>query len=187
MDFLEKGPAHRCDAPGLKNDLNLFYRRAVEAHWPEALHVFWCWWRSQCLTESDERETVVSVAEAIGNCQVQEGAASDVAARFDLRGDLRRYADNIEIGAAYMRKMMDFWQWNRTDECRLTLAQVSYNAGAGNIERAQRIAIEQGQAHLCWSDIEPFLESVTGRHSTETRNYVPRIRQWHDRLGGRKF
>lgn len=52
-------------------------------------------------------------------------------------------------------------------------AWAAYNCGEGNILRARRLARDLGlQGSDAW---KLTLPSVTGRHATETLNYVPRI------------
>ena len=51
----------------------------------------------------------------------------------------------------------------------------SYNAGRGNILRAQRIALREGLDTTHWSAIEQGLPQVTGRRSGETIAYVTRV------------
>ena len=51
----------------------------------------------------------------------------------------------------------------------------SYNAGKGNIIKAQRIAKKEGLNSNLWKSIEPTLRRVTGRRSNETITYVKRI------------
>ena len=51
----------------------------------------------------------------------------------------------------------------------------SYNAGSGNILRAQRLALADGLVGTRWASIEARLPAVTGPHSRETLTYVARI------------
>lgn len=83
--------------------------------------------------------------------------------------------ENIRAAAWYMGRMLRFWIWKRTDAQRLELAQASYNAGAGNIHRAQKLC----NGHRTWPEIRPCLYLVTGHHSIETVDYVESIRQWY--------
>lgn len=89
----------------------------------------------------------------------------------------------IEWGARYMAIRMNAWKSNRPIHERWRLGLVSYNAGMGNILRAQ----EKCDNALLWKDIEPCLVMVTGEaNSHETRTYVERIeRYWSGFSGGR--
>jgi membrane-bound lytic murein transglycosylase F len=85
---------------------------------------------------------------------------------------------NIRVGVFYMKRMVRFWKAPRPDIERLYLAFASYNAGAGNILKAQT----RCKGMPLWSDIAPCLQDVTGRHSKETITYVGRINRWFKQL-----
>lgn len=81
----------------------------------------------------------------------------------------------IKAGAYYMAKLRRFWKAKRPEFHRHSLAMASYNAGTGNILKAQRIC---GDARM-YNEIVVCLPKVTGRHSEETITYVNRIwRYW---------
>jgi membrane-bound lytic murein transglycosylase F len=81
----------------------------------------------------------------------------------------------IEGGAWYMGKLRRSWK-NRTARDSHDLALASYNAGIGNILRAQGRC---GGAKL-WQDIAPCLSDITGStYARETTDYVMKIDRWH--------
>lgn len=82
----------------------------------------------------------------------------------------------IEAGAFYMAKLRRVWKADRAGLERNALAQASYNAGTGNILKAQRFC---GDARL-WLTIRECLPKVTGpKNAHETTTYVERIdRYW---------
>jgi membrane-bound lytic murein transglycosylase MltF len=81
----------------------------------------------------------------------------------------------IDAGAYYMAKLRRIWRAERTTLERHQLAQASYNAGAGNILKAQRFC---GHARL-WRTVRECLHLVTGaRNAQETKTYVERIERW---------
>ena len=51
-------------------------------------------------------------------------------------------------------------------------ALASYNAGLGNILKAQKLSGNQRK----WNDIKKYLSNITGRNSLETINYVASIK-----------
>lgn len=57
---------------------------------------------------------------------------------------------------------------------RQRLAQGGYNAGPGNIRKAQRLC---GNAQA-WATVASCLPKITGKHSAETITYVDRIARW---------
>lgn len=81
----------------------------------------------------------------------------------------------IEAGAYYMAKLRWTWRRDRTPLERNELAQASYNAGVGNVLRAQKFC---GNAKL-WHTVRACLPLATGAvHARETRTYVERIGRW---------
>lgn len=81
----------------------------------------------------------------------------------------------IDAGAYYMAKLRHVWRRDRTPLERNELAQASYNAGVGNVLKAQRFC---GGARL-WRTIGECLPLVTGaRNAQETHTYLSRIDRW---------
>lgn len=81
----------------------------------------------------------------------------------------------IEAGAYYMAKLRRTWRRDRAPLDRNDLAAASYNAGTGNILKAQRLC---GDARM-WGAVQECLHLVTGaRNAHETRTYVIRIHRW---------
>ncbi len=77
----------------------------------------------------------------------------------------------IQAQAFYMWKLTRTWSSRRTDSDRIRLALASYNAGAGNLIKAQRkcnMAVEYLSIIKC-------LPMITGKHAIETMDYIPRI------------
>ncbi len=84
----------------------------------------------------------------------------------------------INAGAYYMARLYRAWSSPRPDPDRWDLARASYNAGMGNLLKAQRRA---GGA-TGFADIMAALPQVTGHHSRETITYVERIHHIYRRL-----
>lgn len=101
-----------------------------------------------------------------------------MAKRTGIQGPLTSPSVNVVYGVTYMRMMLDFWTTPRPPDEHLELAHAGYNAGAGHILNAQRLA---GGA-LFWETISKCLHRVTGRHSKETIDYVRLIKQWYQQL-----
>lgn len=81
----------------------------------------------------------------------------------------------IDAGAYYMAKLRHTWRRQRSALEQNDLAQASYNAGVGNILKAQRFC---GDARL-WPAVRECLSLVTGaRNAHETTTYVARIERW---------
>ena len=135
----------------------------------------WRWLKAQGLQESLLKPDAVSHAGAQGVMQIMPGTWRDETERLGIIASPFNARVNILVGAAYMRRMVRFWRAPRTEAQRLELAHASYNAGAGNILKAQGRC-----GGMMWSEISPCLHQVTGpRHSQETIIYVKRIKQWY--------
>jgi membrane-bound lytic murein transglycosylase MltF len=140
----------------------------------------WRWFKAQGIVESNLKPDAVSPAGAQGIMQIMPGTWADLEDELGIIASPFNPQVNILFGIRYMKKMVKFWKAPRTEQERLELAQASYNAGAGNILRAQAIC----QNKSTWNDISPCLVQVTGRHYFETLNYVHRIaREFHGLAG----
>ncbi len=87
----------------------------------------------------------------------------------------------IDAGAYYMARQRRTWSSPRPDLDRHFLAAASYNAGAGNLLKAQRLC----RGAVLYDEIIACLPAVTGRHSRETITYVKRIQRWRAEMGAR--
>jgi soluble lytic murein transglycosylase-like protein len=137
----------------------------------------WEWWKAQLYQESRLDPSAVSPAGARGLAQFMPGTWRDEAGRLGF-GHLSPHAaePSILAGAAYMARLRAQWRSERPESDRRELAQASYNAGLGNILRAQQRC--QGARH--WPEIQRCLPQVTGeRNAHETRTYVERIARWY--------
>ena len=136
----------------------------------------WRMWKGQLAAESGLDPAAVSPVGAAGIAQMMPGTWDEVRQAMGwglVSPHDVRYA--IEGGAFYLARLIRFWSSPRPVEDRWRLGQASYNAGAGNILKAQRAC---GGPAL-YPDIMACLPSITGRHSAETLAYVPRIwRLW---------
>jgi soluble lytic murein transglycosylase-like protein len=152
-------------------------RAAVERHWPE--HPDWLAWRAQLYQESRLRPDAVSPVGAAGLAQFMPGTWRDMMRELRLPPGASPHQDiAIDAGAYYMAKLRRAWSTPRPSDERHRLAQASYNAGMGNILRAQQRC---GGARD-WAGIAPCLVQVTGRHSAETLGYVDAIARWRRRM-----
>ncbi len=144
---------------------------AVAAYWGTFQHADA--WAAQIYQESLCRSAAVSPAGAAGLAQFMPATWAEAQAHFGIRASPH---DDIaiEAGAWYMMRQMGVWRSPRPARERWRLALASYNAGAGNIIRAQRAC----DGARDWRDIETCLPMITGHHATETRTYVVRIERW---------
>ena len=132
----------------------------------------WRWFKAQCYQESRLKPEAVSPAGAVGLCQLMKGAAQDAGLSPHERTDPRK---NIKAGAYILRRNIRVWWPRDTRFLRLQLGWAGYNAGAGNIIKAQSIC-----GGMLWQFIAPCLHKVTGlNNSHETIQYVALIPGWY--------
>lgn len=136
---------------------------------------------AQCYQESRlDAHAYNTTSGAAGECQFMAGTWSDCMAAQNLRNVSRfNRRHNIKCAAWYMRRLRLFWSTPRPILETWRLQAASYNAGPGNVLKAQTLA---GGA-LLWRDIAPSMHCVTGRaNSRETLGYVSNIERWFEML-----
>lgn len=83
---------------------------------------------------------------------------------------------NVKDGIDFLGRLYAQWiQKGIIGEEADKFVVASYNAGPGNILKAQKIAVQQGLDPNLWKSIAEVLVNVTGKHSEETINYVERV------------
>lgn len=144
----------------------------------------WLWWKAQLIAESNLDPAAQSPVGAMGLAQFMSPTWRDVKAELNLPADATPFqTDNaIRGGAYYMGKLRRAWaKVERSEDDRRRLAQASYNAGLGNILKAQQLA--GGAAD--YDSIIAQLHRVTGAdNAAETRGYVARIDRIYNELRG---
>ena len=147
--------------------------------------VDWKWFKAQAMAESALDPDAVSPVGARGLMQLMPGTSAEVARRLGLPDRPHDPRVAIMLGVAYDRHLWRMWSAPRPDLERLRLMMASYNAGAGHILRAQRLAQAAGLDGSDWADMAAHLPEVTGHHSKETINYVSRIERFYRALAAR--
>jgi soluble lytic murein transglycosylase-like protein len=150
-------------------------RRAVETYWPDLPEP--ALWKAQLWQESRLDPAAVSPAGARGLAQFMPATWSEAVRVLGL--GIASPHDDVAIaaGAWYMAKQRALWRGQpRTVLQRHALGLASYNAGAGNVLKAQAACLG---ARL-WEGIVPCLPVVTGKvNARETTTYVELImRRW---------
>lgn len=136
------------------------------------------WLKAQCYQESRFNPFAVSPAGARGLCQFMPRTADEVAKSLGTTSNPFNPKWSIEAAAYYDRKMFNFWKSPRPPPDRIKLMLASYNAGAGNLFKAQKACV---MAAL-YQDIIRCLPAITGHHSKETINYVRFIEKFRREL-----
>ncbi len=132
--------------------------------------VSWPWFKAQALAESNLNPAAISHCGARGLMQLMPATSAELAAELGLPDHPFNPELNIRMGIYYMRKLWSIWKKEQGLE-RLRFALASYNAGAGNIIKAQRLAKKSDR----WHSLAVCLPGVTGKNARETINYIKRI------------
>ena len=136
----------------------------------------WRYFKAQAIAESGLQVDARSRAGAVGLMQVMPRTFEDIRQRNpEITGGLDQPRWNIAAGVWYDRQNFVIWRASRPLVDKLKFMFASYNAGRGNVLRAQRLALADGLDGRLWSSIEARLPAVTGHHSRETLGYVNRI------------
>jgi len=152
-------------------------RSATKGYW--GYFPYWKAWKAQLYQESLLDPLAVSPVGAAGLAQFMPATWAEVSKKLGIEGVNPRDAKHaIHAGAYYMSTLNRGWSSPRPALDRHWLAASSYNAGFGNLLKAQRAC---GNASL-YTDIIECLPEITGRHSAETITYVKRIRQWWEQM-----
>lgn len=136
----------------------------------------WKYFKAQAVAESRLRADAKSHVGALGVMQIMPGTFEEIALKNPtIKGTREQPRWNIAAGIYYDRMIWKLWKAERPLRDRLSFTFGSYNAGKGNILKAQRLAAKEGLNPNLWESIEPVLPRITGKHSKETITYVRRI------------
>lgn len=136
----------------------------------------WHYFKAQAVAESNLNPKAKSHVGAKGIMQIMPRTYNEIRSKNKyITGTSAEPRWNIAAGIWYNKQQFKFWQKDRTLEERLKFMYGSYNAGRGNLLKAQRKAIDAGLNPRVWQSMYIALPEVTGRHSKETLNYVEKI------------
>ena len=133
----------------------------------------WYWNKAQLVAESNLNPNATSPVGAMGLGQFMPATWNEVSEQLGFPSEVSAYASsyNIQAHAYYMRNLRSQFKRERPEWDRHSLALASYNAGLGNVLKAQ----EKGGNSLLYKPMAEALPLVTGHHSKETLTYVDRI------------
>lgn len=150
---------------------------SVKRWWPDRPQ--WRLLKAQLYQESLLEPDAVSPAGARGLGQFMPKTWEEVSRQLGYGMVSPHVAElSIEAAAYYMARLRKNWPEPRPVDDRHGLALASYNAGLGNLLKAQRAC---GSAKL-YHEIMDCLPAVTGHHARETSTYVERVWRWHAAL-----
>lgn len=147
--------------------------KAASIHLPVGTD--WRALKAQCYQESRLKPLAVSPVGAQGLCQFMPNTWREMTAKYQGLSNPWLATHSIRAAALYMNQLNEGWISPRPRGERYKLALASYNAGFGNILKAQARC---GGA-INYQPIIDCLPQVTGRHSKETIDYVQHIERYH--------
>ncbi|MCY4641862.1 MAG: lytic transglycosylase domain-containing protein [Gammaproteobacteria bacterium] len=170
------------------------FQSATSIFMPQKLKSEWKLVKSSALTESGCKADVCSNAHACGVLQILQGTWNDLRLKEKrviihhlppeitdkaTKGSIFDAKLNIFYGTKYLGWLASQWLGrDRSPVEVFKLAAAAYNAGIGNILKAQAAC---GGARL-WEDIKPCLHKITGHRAKETIDYIDKIFQWREKL-----
>lgn len=156
------------------NKLDRIIKKSAET-W--LIGVDWRLWRSQIQQESAFNCNATSPVGAMGCAQIMPGTMRDISKQSGIMGNPYDPEIGINAGAFYMSRMRAVFKAERPEAEKHNLAMASYNAGVGNVVKAQALAGNPKE----WQPVADKLHLVTGKHSKETIDYVAKIRSYYNR------
>lgn len=157
------------------------YTKAVKEFWKHDKAIAGIpvedWFVAQATQESRFNPKAVSPVGATGLAQFMPKTALEVARElkdhslFEKGFNSLNPTQSIYAQIHYMNKLFNAWTWKRSATSKMQLALASYNAGLGNILKAQKAS--GNKKH--WIEMKGHLKKVTGHHSKETIVYVSNI------------
>lgn len=138
----------------------------------------WQHFKAQAVAESGLRKDARSRVGAVGLMQIMPTTFREIVKRNrHIKGSGKEPKWSIAAGIDYNRSIWLLFKEKRPFQDRLDFMFGAYNAGKGNIFRAQRNAKKRGLNPNSWRTMESTLPSITGGHSKETINYVGKIKK----------
>jgi len=136
-----------------------------------SIEVDWLWFKSQSIAESALNEDAESWCKAKGLMQLMPATFAEVVKKDkSIPNFLSNPNSNIAAGIYYDRQLWNSWKVERPFNDRMAFTFASYNAGIGNILKAQKICNSNR-----WKDIVQVASKVTSWKCSETIGYVKRI------------
>ena len=153
---------------------DLRIKKAVGSYWPDCgMPCEWQWLKAQIQVESSGQVKAISPAGAKGALQFMDDTWQDMIEREYVPSHASPFdfKHAVIAGARYMSDLMSVWSADRSWTERMKLARASYNAGIGNMLKAQT----RCDGALLYDEIMKCLPDITGTHARETASYNPKI------------
>jgi len=138
----------------------------------------WRYFKAQAIAESRLKKNAKSQVGAVGLMQIMPKTFAEIVKRsryIKASNNIPKW--NIAAGIYYNRSIWKIFRAERPFQDRLDFMFGAYNAGKGNILKAQKRTLSTNLDPNLWASIEKTLPRVTGKHSKETINYVGKIKE----------
>jgi membrane-bound lytic murein transglycosylase F len=136
----------------------------------------WHYFKAQAVAESRLKAKAKSKVGALGVMQIMPKTFKEITRKNpSIRGNRGQPRWNIAAGIYYDRMLWKAWKAERPFQDRINFMFGAYNAGKGNILKAQKIAKKKDLNENLWESMEQSLPKVTGEHSKETISYIRKI------------
>lgn len=129
----------------------------------------WQQLKAQCYQESRLNPKAISPVGAQGLCQFMPNTWNEMQ-KYGLNNPWSA-KQSIRAAAIYMNYQYRFWSSKRPLLDKSKLATANYNAGAGNILKAQKKCV----GSILYAEVIKCLPDITGKHHVETITYVELI------------
>ncbi len=174
MVILSSDPAHAFDRYNRVTKYDKYFSKYSKRYFGPSFD--WHYFKAQAVAESRLKAKAESHVGARGVMQIMPKTFDEILRKNpSIKGTRDQPRWNIAAGIYYDRKLWQLWKAERSFQDRLDFMLGSYNAGKGNILRAQGVAEKQGLNPNLWKSIEPVLSEITGKRSKETIDYIRKI------------
>lgn len=143
----------------------------------------WQYFKAQAIAESHLKKDAKSYVGAKGVMQIMPRTFEEIKTKNpEIKGAANHPRWNIAAGIFYDRTLWKTFKAERPFQDKIDFMFGSYNAGKGNIIKAQKIAKKQGKNPNLWESITTSLPHITGKYSKETIEYVRKIKHIKEAL-----
>lgn len=167
-------PAHAFDRYNRVKKFDPYFSKYTKRYFGPAFD--WRHFKAQAVAESRLQADAQSRVGAVGVMQIMPRTFAEIRRKHPaIKGTRYQPRWNIAAGIYYDRQLWNTWKAERSFSDRLNFTYGAFNAGKGNIIKAQKAAARDGLNPNLWISIEKKLPAVTGKHSRETIGYVEKI------------
>lgn len=135
----------------------------------------WKWFKAQAIAKSGLRQDAKSWVNAKGIMQIIPKTFQAIKKKNPSFVNINEPRWNIAAGIYYDLQLYQKWKAPRPFKDRMCFTFGSYNAGFGNIVKAQKVSIRHGLDENLWRNIKSVAPKVRGWRHKETLGYVNKI------------